>query len=127
MENNINFNVQFDNPIIDIISRNHTIENHALNVSCRIEESGDLRDCFCLAKDEIWGESYLAWEVDEQGDLRGISKRADGSGYNHHLYREYKSNVTAEQQEIFEENIVFGLVTRAEIEKYTNSIGWRVK
>lgn len=64
---------------------------------------------------------YVAWFVDDLGDLRCRDCHHDGT--NLYTYRAWKFGISETQKENFLEKVYRGKATRADITRYTRKIG----
>ena len=79
--------------------------------------SNNVSDCLYSER----GIAYSTWYVDERGDLCCDAVHHDGS--NHICYREFKDELSDTQKENFKNKIYRGKATRADVTRYTRSIG----
>ena len=79
--------------------------------------SNNVADCLYSERDI----DYSTWYLDERGDLCCDAVHHDGS--NHICYREFKDELSDTQKENFKYKVYRGKATRADITRYTRSIG----
>ena len=72
----------------------------------------------------VRGLSENTWYIDEVGDLRQEEIHHDGT--NHILYRELKNGLSEKQVDNFYDKLYNGTATRADITRYTRTLGDRV-
>lgn len=108
-----NLDIQFSQPIIliaDIGRWNGRFKGY------KMIDSGNIKDCLCS-----YEEGVAEWYVDDKGDLRGSDAHHDATHY--YLYRVFKSGITENQIENFQNKILNGSLTRADITRYTKRLG----
>lgn len=81
----------------------------------KMVDSGRVSDCLYTSED------MAEWYVDEKGDFRCDVVNHDAA--RHYLYRRFKRQMSERQRENFKDEILAGNCTRADITRYTTSIG----
>ena len=81
----------------------------------RMVDSGNIKDCLYSDAD------FTEWYVNAYGNLRATASHHDG--VNFYLYRVFKEGVTAEQINNFQNKILNGAITKADITRYTKRLG----
>lgn len=107
-----NLDIQLNQPIIAIADIGRWDGRYS---GYGMIESGNIKDCLESGMD------YKEWFVDKEGDLRFKGIHHDGTNY--YLYRVLKDNITDEEIEDFQDKIIEGKATKADIEKYTDRLG----
>lgn len=82
----------------------------------KLLDSENISDCFSGTCGD-----YVAWFVDDRGDLNCRDCHHDGT--NLYLYRAWKPGVSETQKENFLTKVRRGQATRADITRYTRKIG----
>lgn len=110
-----NLNIALPEEIIAIANLGLWSGRH---VGCKETHNTNIADCLeCL-------EDYDTFYVDDLGDFRHESIHHDGRNYI--LYRQWREGLSDTQKENFIEKVLYGKVTRRDINRYTIRLGDKI-